>query len=40
MAFNLTRDEFIDDLELDEELVSLDHGVTYYWTGDLQEPGE
>ena len=37
MAFNFTWDEFIDDLELDEEIVSLDHGATYYWVRDLQE---
>jgi len=37
IAWNLARDEYIDSLESDEEIVSLDHVATYYWTRDLQE---
>ena len=37
IAWNLARDEYTDGLKSDEEIVSLDHGNTYYWIRDLQE---
>ena len=37
IAWNLARYEYIEVLKSDEEIVSLDHGSTYYWTRDLQE---
>ena len=35
IAWNLARDEYIDSLESDEEIVSLDHGATYYRMSDI-----
>ncbi|MFA5582610.1 MAG: hypothetical protein WDA09_00215 [Bacteriovoracaceae bacterium] len=36
ISWRIARDEYIDELESDEEIVSFDNGSTYYWVHDLE----
>lgn len=36
ISWRIARDEYIDDLESEEEIMSFDNGSTYYWTYDLE----
>lgn len=35
-SWRIARDEYIDSLEQDEELISFDAGANYYWKHDLE----
>ena len=35
ISWRIARDEYIDSLEQDEEIVSFDNGSTYYWVHDI-----
>ncbi len=35
-SWRIARDEYIDSLEQDEELISFDEGLNYYWLHDLE----
>lgn len=37
ISWRIARDEYIEFLEQDEEIISLDDGSTYYWTHELVE---
>ena len=37
ISWRIARDEYIDSLEQDEEIVSFDGGSTYYWAYDFDE---
>lgn len=36
ISWRIARDEHIDELESDEQIISFDHGSTYYWAHDLE----
>ena len=36
IAWSIARDEYIDSLEQDEEVISFDGGSNYYWKHDLE----
>ncbi|MFN9069079.1 MAG: hypothetical protein ACK5V3_17785, partial [Bdellovibrionales bacterium] len=36
ISWRIVRDEYIDSLEQDEEIVSFDNGSAYYWAHDLE----
>lgn len=36
ISFRIARDEYIDSLESDEEILSFDNGDSYYWINDLE----
>lgn len=36
IAWKIARDEYIDSLEQDEEIISLDGGSNYYWRHELE----
>lgn len=35
ISWRIAKDEYIDSLEQDEEIISFDNGSTYYWVHDL-----
>jgi hypothetical protein len=36
ISWRIARDEYIDELTSDEQIVSFDNGATYYWAHDLE----
>ncbi len=36
ISWRIARDEYIDSLEQDEEIISFDSGSNYYWKNDLE----
>lgn len=36
ISWRIARDEYIDGLESDEQIISFDNGSTYYWKHDLE----
>jgi hypothetical protein len=36
MAWKIARDEYIEGLDSDKQIISFDNGSTYYWASDLE----
>jgi hypothetical protein len=36
ISWNIARDEYIDSLEQDEEIISFDDGATYFWIHEIE----
>lgn len=37
ISWKIARDEYVDELASDEQIISFDNGLTYYWMNSLQE---